>query len=269
MVQAFLQNKEKFFKGIRVSAIFFSELSVRRRVCRFIALGAALREDVALAFEFLPRLLELFIRQAARLQELVKRLNPKAIQPPMRPRELILMPAALDNQGRFDEMDGVGFGDAQPQIIIFAGGQGFVEIADFIEYRAPHQRGRWADDAERQAMREDMAAVLLVLFHLIDADAAPNPDFFGMAEGNVRLRLHGGDLRGKLFRQPEIIGIEQRDIAALRGANARVSRAADAAIRLKNRAEAFAVCRKQIAGAIRRAIVNDNQFEIAKRLRKN
>ena len=57
-----------------------------------------------------------------------KRGDPESIQP-RRPGELVRMPAALDDEGGVDQENRKSAAHPEPEIIILAGGQGFIEQA--------------------------------------------------------------------------------------------------------------------------------------------
>ncbi len=79
------------------------------------------------------------------------------------------------------------------------------------------------------------------MFFGVDPLAAPNPDFFGLADLRVRVVFEKGDLPGKFGWPPEIVRVEQRDKIAGRTRNPRITGGTDALVGLVHAGDAPAV----------------------------
>ena len=67
----------------------------------------------------------------------------RPIHAPKAPRELIVVPAVLDDERFIDEHHREACGDSKPEVVVFARGKIFVEPADGFEETSADERGRW------------------------------------------------------------------------------------------------------------------------------
>lgn len=79
---------------------------------------------------------------------------------------------------------------AQPQIIVLTNGKILVEPADLFEEIFCHHDRRRAHQAKLQAAPKYIAGRLQVFELRIDPDPASNPDFFSLANLNLRMLPH-------------------------------------------------------------------------------
>lgn len=58
----------------------------------------------------------------------------------------------------------------------------------------------------------------------VDPHSSADPNLIGLRDLNFRMLVHECGLHSKLFRKPEIVGIEKREIAPARDACSEVAR---------------------------------------------
>ena len=75
----------------------------------------------------------------------------------------------------------------------------------------------------------------------IDAHAAPNPGFFGLADQGIRLVLEKIHLAGQLVRLPEVVRIQKSDQLTACGLDTLVARRADAPVDLPQASQAVII----------------------------
>lgn len=122
------------------------------------------------------------------------------------------MTAALDHQSFGNQRYSVFDAHPQPKIVVFAYRKGFIETASPLEQILRQHHRRRTYQTKVKAAREDVTGRLSVNRLGIDFDSMANPDFLGLANLNFRLPGHECDLFFQFLRQPEIVGIEKRDV---------------------------------------------------------
>lgn len=132
---------------------------------------------------------------------------------------MIGVAAALDHQRVIDQRNRMVKRDAQPQVIVFAHGQTFVEAAHLLKQCARQHHRRRTHQAKFQARNENIPRRFAMFGLGIDPDAVTNPDFFSLADLHAPILIHKRGLDRKFLPQPEIVRIEKRQIASTRVAN--------------------------------------------------
>ena len=170
------------------------------------------------------------------------------------------MTATLDDQRPVDQMDRVFPGNAQPQVVILAGGQVLVEEPYLIQQRFSHHRCRGADQAKGQTLLEDHSGLLAVAFTRVDPHAVADPDLLGLTDQGLGVGLEKVELGAQLARQPRVIRIQQGDQGSRRGTNAGVTGGAHAPIGLMDIAQPSTIRGDQPFGVIGRTVIHHDQF---------
>ena len=104
----------------------------------------------------------------------------------------------------------------------------------------------------------------------VHASPVSDPDLLCLADLRIRPRLHEGRLGRKLFRQPEIVRVEEGEIVAAGIPNAPIARRGDAAPCLREHPHGGAVARPQFRSrAVLGAVVDHDELEGGEALGKN
>lgn len=114
--------------------------------------------------------------------------------------------------------------NAQPQIIVLTNRKILIEPAELFEEIFCHHDRRRAHQAKLQAAPKYIAGRLLVFALRVDPDPASYPDFFGLANLNLRMLPHESSLNLKFSGQPKIVRIEKRDGSSAGNAHAEIPR---------------------------------------------
>jgi len=133
------------------------------------------------------------------------------------------MPAALNDQWFGNERNLVINCDAEPQIVILAYRQSFVETAERGEEVTPYHHRGWAHQAKLQAGQENIARRFPVDGPWIDPDTVADPYLFGLGNQEFRMQLHKLRLTRQFFRPPEVVRIKKGQQPAAGGARARIT----------------------------------------------
>ena len=161
---------------------------------------------------------------------------------------------------------------AQQEVEILAGrDEAFVEAAGALEHLAPHDelarhdvprmrehfvhRGRLGAvgprvGAHRPAVRIDFER------ECVDQRA-------------IAIGVEDGDASRELLGHPFVVVVEERDVLAGRRANAGVARGGEAAIALRDDADAIAEAREHRGGVVGRAVVDDDYLVVGVCLREH
>src|SRR5271157_4816001 len=103
------------------------------------------------------------------------------------------MSATFHDQRLFHQPYGETTPHTQPQIVVLAGGQGFIEVSNEIEKAAVDNHGRRTYEASFKQQRKTVSAWLTVIFSGVDSLPVPHPDFVGLAEqhfGTIAQKFH-------------------------------------------------------------------------------
>ena len=126
-------------------------------------------------------------------------------------RELVWMAATLDDQRLIDQPDGVTAADPQPKIVVLAGGEGFIEASDEIEKPSVDNHSGRAHQASFEQQGEAVSARFPVISSGIDAPAAAEPDFSGLAQQRFGVLGEILHLSAEFARAPHIVRVEKCD----------------------------------------------------------
>src|SRR5690606_33125180 len=102
--------------------------------------------------------------------------DPEPVHAPVTPGQLVPMAAVLDDYRLLDECHRPAAADAQPQVVVLAGGQALVEPAKLDQDVPAHHRRRRRYHAQRQTVIENPAAALPVPAPLVNPNAVADPD---------------------------------------------------------------------------------------------
>jgi len=152
--------------------------------------------------------------------------------------------------------------DAQPEIIIFAYGQGLVESASRVEQSARHHNRRRADQAKIEAAAKDVPRRFLMLESWIGPQPATDPNLIGLTNLNFRMLVHECGLHFELFRKPEIVGIEKREIAPARDAYSMVARRRYAPLFLLQQPQMRTEPGKSLLRFVGGTVIHDNELKV-------
>jgi len=95
----------------------------------------------------------------------------------------------------------------------------------------------------------------------INPSPVPNPNLLRLTNLRLRPRLHKSDLDCKLFRLPEIIGIEKSQISAACATNTEVARGGHTTPALGKEPQVGAVSPQMVCRTILRPIVHHDELE--------
>ncbi len=121
--------------------------------------------------------------------------------------QLIDVSSPLHNQGRTDERNQVVDPDSQPEIIIFAHRETFVEPPNLFKQTFRQHNRRRTHQAKVEARPENIAGRFCVFGLRIYPHPVANPDFLGLANLNFRVSLHERHLDFQFFGEPNVVRI--------------------------------------------------------------
>jgi hypothetical protein len=227
------------------------------------AAAAALGEDTALLGENAADFGSLPGKEPGVLGEFSEDPDTEAIKAPQGTGELIGMAAALGDEGPPDEMNLTGAGDPEPEVIVLAGRERFVEATDLIEHLAADHDRRGADEALPEESAEGLPLGFGVALPRVHPDPLPDPDLLGVTECGSGKGPEVAGLAGELFGVPEVIGVEKSYQRGPGGPQTPVPGRTHPAVLLAQEKETAAVRSQKVSRSVRRTVINDDQFEIA------
>lgn len=117
------------------------------------------------------------------------------------------MAAPFDHQRLPNQMDGMICGNAQPQVVILAYEERFVEAAGGCKKISRHQNRRRTDQTEFETAPKDIARGLAVLDPGIHPDAVSDPNLFRLADAAIGGSPHEARLDFELAPLPQVVGV--------------------------------------------------------------
>ena len=100
----------------------------------------------------------------------------------------------------------------------------------------------------------------------IDSLAVPEPDFLGLANLHLRMFHHEPCLHRQLFRQPKIVGVEEREVTTVGHARAEISRRRYTAPRPDDDPSVAPQSPNFFRAPIARTVIDHDQLEVLKTL---
>ncbi len=186
--------------------------------------------------------------------------DPEAVHRREAPRKLIVMPAMLKRQLFTYEPHLLPVRDSQPQVIVLAGGEPFIEAAVIIKQTSFKARAGWAYQAETERGQKDIALRLPVFVHRIYRSAVAYPFLVGLVQSDAGIAFNEAVMGLQLCRKPEVVGIQEDHVGRTGGADARVPGGAHTAVFPAEIAQSAGILLLQAGSIVRGAVIHHDEF---------
>jgi len=179
------------------------------------------------------------------------------------------MPSPFQDQWLGNQVHRGIHSDSEPEIVILTDRKGLVESTNLVKQLPCHHHRGGTHQTEIEAGAKDISGRFAVFFSRIHPPSPSYPELFCLADPDRRTLLHEGHLNLKLFRLPEIIGIEKGQVSAAGTARPQVARRRHAAPGLGKQAQVRRVSHQALSRSVLRPVVHHDELEVFKALAQN